>query len=191
MPHGWTPPTEIEQALAESKRSEDWGGYLRLLAGQLLYIEVEREGKDAAPSRTYPVFEWHPQISGGRIWALYTEGMLPAPDVRVFDCEYLEWFARVWKANYPAMIAVNPGSPCEAFLPSAPPHSAEWARCGQGRTPDKGMRLRGLSVGGPLHGPVAHGLACGGLLCVSNGSLWNAMGWHGGGYSLERERLKE
>ncbi|MFF2507438.1 DUF1266 domain-containing protein [Streptomyces sp. NPDC058067] len=46
-------------------------------------------------------------------------------------------------------------------------------------------------MGGPLHGPVAHGLACGALLCVSNGSLWNAMAWHGRGYNEERRRLRE
>ncbi|MET7568068.1 DUF1266 domain-containing protein [Streptomyces sp. NPDC005492] len=53
------------------------------------------------------------------------------------------------------------------------------------------MRLRTLGVGGPLHGPVAHGLACGALLCVKNGFAWNAMAWHGSGYSEERRQLRE
>ncbi|MFI6035233.1 DUF1266 domain-containing protein [Streptomyces sp. NPDC051315] len=38
---------------------------------------------------------------------------------------------------------------------------------------------------------MAHGLACGALLCVNNGSLWNAMAWHGTGYDGERSRLRE
>jgi hypothetical protein len=110
----------------------------------------------------------------------------------MFDWNYLEWFAKVWKPTDPPMIVVNPGSLCEAFLPSAPPHSAAWAHYGQTAPARRSsMRLRTLHFGGPLHGSVAHGLACGALLCVSNGSIWNAMAWHGTGYPGERKRLRE
>ncbi|MGW1603730.1 DUF1266 domain-containing protein [Streptomyces eurythermus] len=189
----WTPPSEIEQALFEAKGRGDWVAYFGALARARLFFEIEKAGADATPRATYAVFGYDPRVAGGRIWAVYTEGMLPAPEPhRVFDWNTLEWFAKVWQPTDPPMIVVNPGSPCEAFLPSAPPHSAAWARYGEQIPPrDQSMRLRTLRVGGPLHGPVAHGLACGALLCVNNGSFWNAMAWHGTGYPDERKRLNE
>ncbi|MFF9275397.1 DUF1266 domain-containing protein [Streptomyces griseosporeus] len=119
--------------------------------------------------------------------------MLPAPDPhRVFDWERLGWFARAWQPSDPPFIVVNPGTPCEAFLPTAPPHSAAWAQHSERvGALDVAKRLCTLRVGGPLQGPVARGLACGALLCVYNGSPWNAMAWHGSGYPGERQRLRE
>ncbi|GAB1337528.1 DUF1266 domain-containing protein [Streptomyces sp. E-15] len=192
-PPSWTPPSEIEQALFETKSRGDWVGYFSVLGRSMLFFEIEKDKADATPSATYAVFGRDPRVAGGRIWAVYTEGMLPAPEPhRVFDWNRLEWFAKVWDPGDPPMIVVNPGSPCEAFLPSAPPHSATWAQYGtQAPALRESMRLRTLRVGGPLHGTVAHGLACGGLLCVNNGSFWNAMAWHGTGYPDERKRLRE
>ncbi len=191
-PPVWTPPTEIEQALFEAKSREDWAAYFTILAENRLYFEIRRDKVDAGADETYPVFRHDPR-TGGPVWAVYTAGMLPAPEPnRVFDWNSLKWFARVWVPTDPPMIVVNPNSPCEAFLPTIPPHSAAWAQYSKSeRDPDPNLRLRTLRIGGPLHGPVAHGLACGALLCVNNGSWWNAMAWHGTGYPNERKRLRE
>ncbi|WP_330337722.1 DUF1266 domain-containing protein [Streptomyces sp. NBC_00557] len=192
-PPAWTPPSQIEQALFEAKRREDWAAYFRTLAQCRLFFEIQKDKADATPSATHVVFGHDPRVAGGRIWAVYTEGMLPAPEPhRVFDWKYLEWFPKVWQPTDPPQIVVNPGSPCEAFLPSAPPHSSAWAQYGQQASPRKrSLQLRTLRFGGPLQGAVAHGLACGALLCVHNGSFWNAMAWHGTGYPGERNRLRE
>ncbi|MFD5792859.1 DUF1266 domain-containing protein [Streptomyces diastatochromogenes] len=192
-PPAWMPPTEIEQALFEAKSREDWPAYFGTLAQSRLFFEIQQDKADATPPATYAVFGHDPRVAGGRIWAVYTEGMLPAPERhRVFDWNHLEWFTKVWRPTDPSVIVVNPGSPCEAFLPSAPPHSATWAQYGRlAPARKRSLRLRTLRVGGPLHGSVAHGLACGALLCVSNGSFWNAMAWHGTGYPGERTRLRE
>ncbi|MFF4573351.1 DUF1266 domain-containing protein [Streptomyces sp. NPDC001410] len=190
-PPAWTPPTAIEQALLETKSREDWAAYFDTLADSRLYFEIRRDGADAEPSRTIPVFGHDPRVAGGRIWAVYTEGMLPAPDPhRVFDWQKLGWFASVWEPNDPTMIVVNPGSPCEAFLPSAPPHSAVWAQH-KAKGPLNRTRVSTLRLGGPLEGPVAQGLACGALLVVWHGLPWNAMAYHGNGYQAERESLRE
>ncbi len=191
-PPVWTPPTEIEQALFEARSRDDWGTYFQTLAQSRLYFQIRRDRTDIEPDKTFPVFE-RDLRTGGAVWAVFTAGMLPAPEPgRVFDCRSLRWFARVWEPTDPPLIVVNPGSPCEAFLPSAPPHSAGWAQYSRSESdPTPSLCLRTLRVGGPLHGPVAHGLACGALLCVNNGSLWNAMAWHGTGYRRERTRLRE
>ncbi|OIJ65167.1 DUF1266 domain-containing protein [Streptomyces mangrovisoli] len=189
---GWTAPSEVEQALFEARGRDDWGGYLGVLARQRVYFEVRRERVDAEPSGTSPVFGHDPR-TGGLIWAVYTEGMLPPPEPhRVFDWNRLGWFAKVWAAGDPPYVVVNPGSPCEAFLPSAPPHSAAWARYSEeAGFPEYRSGLRTLRVGGPLEGPVAHGLACGALLFVRSGLPWNAMAYHGRGYPTERKTLKD
>ncbi|MEU0007094.1 DUF1266 domain-containing protein [Streptomyces sp. NPDC006314] len=192
-PASWTPPSEIEQALFEAKGRGDWAAYFGALARGRLFFEIQKDQADATPSATYAVFGHDPRIPGGRVWVVYTEGMLPAPEPhRVFDWNHLEWFAKVWERTDPPVIVVNPGSPCEAFLPSAPPHSAAWAQYGeQAPARKRSLRLHTLRIGGPLHGTVAHGLACGALLCVNNGSFWNGMAWHGIGYPGERKRLRE
>ncbi|WP_324617286.1 DUF1266 domain-containing protein [Streptomyces bicolor] len=138
------------------------------------------------------MFDFDPRVAGERVWAVYTEGMLPVPEPhRVFDWNVLAWFAEVWQPADPPMIVVNPGTPCEAFLPSAPPHSAAWAQYTE-RTggPSGRAELRTLRVGGPLQGSVAHGLACGAHLIVHQGLPWNAMAYHGQGYPAERQMLR-
>jgi Protein of unknown function (DUF1266) len=193
VPLSWTPPTQIEQALLETKSRGDWSAYFAALAGSRLYFEIRRDKADVDEDGVFPVFGFDPRI-GGLIWAVYTPGMLPPPEPgRVFTWHSLNWFARQWRPTDPPMIVVDPGSPCEAFLPAAPPHSAAWSQHAPrgGGDPESRLRLRTLRVGGPLQGGVARGLACGALLCVSNGSLWNAMAWHGTGYPGERRRLRE
>ncbi|MEU6283934.1 DUF1266 domain-containing protein [Streptomyces sp. NPDC047028] len=190
-PPAWTPPSQIEQALLEAKSREDWTAYFNALADTRLYFEIRRDGADAEPRKTIPVFGHDPRVPGVRIWPVFTEGMLPAPDPhRVLDWQSLGWFARVWQPSDPAMIVVNPGSPCEAFLPSAPPHSGAWSQH-RSQGPVNRPRVRTIRFGGPLKGPVAHGLACGALLIVRYGFPWNAMAHHGNGYPLERSALQE
>ncbi|MEU9988517.1 DUF1266 domain-containing protein [Streptomyces sp. NPDC048045] len=190
-PPVWTAPSSVEEDLYEAKSREDWAAYFGILADSRLYFEIRRDGADAEPGRTIPVFGHDPRVAGGRIWAVYTEGMLPVPDPhRVLSWQSLGWFARVWEPSDPPMIVVNPGSPCEAFLPSAPPHSAAWAQY-EAQGPLNRARVRTLRFGGPLKGQVAQGLACGALLVVRYGFPWNAMAYHGNGYRGERETLQE
>lgn len=191
-PPTWTPPTDIERALFEAKGRGDWLAYYDVLARVRLYYEVPREAVDAEPERYRRVLVHDPRTSALR-WELLTDGMLPEPrpDV-VYSRASLRWIAHYRGERSPSSVVINPGSPCELDLPYGPPGSTEWSRVAERvGAPSIGKRLRALHVGGPLHGPVAHGLACGALLCVNNGSLWNAMAWHGTGYDQERERLRE
>jgi hypothetical protein len=192
IPPSWTPPSEVEQALLDAKSREDWPAYFETLARNRLYFEVGREQEDARFSRGLVPFRRDPRVAGGWVWPVYTEGVLPAPEPhRVFDWKKLKWIARDWNSNYPETIVVNPGTPCEAFLPAAPPHSWAWARYAkQSDGPSDAAALRTLRVGGPLEGPVAHGLACGAHLIVHQGRFWNAVAYHGHGYRADRRMLR-
>jgi len=192
-PPAWTPPTEVEQELFEAKSREDWPAYFKALARNRLYFEVLRDMAENRILNTYSVFGYDPRVTGGRIWAVYTEGMLPAPEPhRVFDWREFGWFAEGWTPDFPLVIVINPGSPCEAFLPAAPPHSWTWAQyVKQTDGPSDEAALRTLRVGGPLEGPVAHGLACGAHLIVHQGRPWNALAYHGHGYGNDRRMLRK
>ncbi|MFT2016693.1 DUF1266 domain-containing protein [Streptomyces sp. 796.1] len=193
QPSGWQPPSAVEQDLYEAKERGDWAGYFDVLARTPLFVADSRARVDAHPDSVVFTPYRDPRTRTDCL-AVYTEGMLPAPvEDPVFHSGSLGWYARVWGAKDPQWLAVNPGSPCEAYFPTTTSHRAVWqqhaeraARCSQ---PPR--RLRALYIGGPLRGPVAHGLACGALLSVSNGELWNAMAYHGGGYTAERDRLAE
>lgn len=87
---------------------------------------------------------------------------------------------------------MNPGSPAEAYLTTGPADLARWrahwdAATSWGLAPGA---VHALHTGGPLHGPVARGLAVGAHLAVTNGEFWNALAYHGSGYTRERERLR-
>lgn len=188
----WTPPSEVEQALLDAKSREDWPAYFETLARNRLYFEVGRKEEDARFTRGLVPFRRDPRIAGGWVWPVYTEGVLPAPEPdRVFDWKKLKWIAQDLNSSYPATIVVNPGTPCEAFLPTEPPHSWAWARhAKQSDGPSDTAALRTLRMGGPLEGPVAHGLACGAHLIVHQGRFWNAMAYHGHGYRADRRTLR-
>ena len=192
-PPAWTPPTETERALAEARARGDWPAYYDVLARVRLYYVMSRESYDAQPDRTHRTFARDPR-TGAERWELFTDGMLPAPrpDL-VYSRASLHWIAEAWNPRCPPTIVINPNTPTELPLPYGPPGTTDWSRAAErvGAAPATAMRLRALHVGGALHGPVAHGLACGALLCVSNGSLWNALAWHGSGYDGERRRLRE
>ncbi|MEU6350004.1 DUF1266 domain-containing protein [Streptomyces sp. NPDC047072] len=178
----------------DAKCRNDWAAYFEALARNRVFYEIRRDKADANKIlSTYYVFDSDPRVAGGRIWAVYTEGMLPAPEPqRVFEWAKLKWVAESWRPGFPDMIVVNPGSPCEAFLPGAPPQSYAWTRYAtQSAGPSDEAALRTLRVGGPLHGPVAHGLACGAHLIVHQGRPWNALAYHGHGYKTERRMLRK
>ena len=185
----WQPPTEVERALYEAKLREDWAAYLDVLGSTWLYYAVKRGPLDAVGQRSY-TSDWNPQ-AGAYCRTVFTPGMLPAPvPDPVFVRRNLQGFASDWP-DEETWLLVNPGTPCEAYFPGTMAHRALWRGHFERGWAEQGERLRTLSVGGPLHGPVAHGLACGALLCVRNGSVWNAVAWHGRGYDEERERLAE
>lgn len=145
----WTPPSEVEQALLDAKSREDWPAYFETLARNRLYFEEGRKEADARFSRGFVPFKRDPRVAGGRVWPVYTEGVLPAPEPdRVFDWKKLKWIAQDWNSSYPATIVVNPDTPCEAFLPAAPPHSWAWAQYAkQSDGPSDAAALRTLRVG--------------------------------------------
>ncbi|MGR6916570.1 DUF1266 domain-containing protein [[Actinomadura] parvosata] len=185
---GWRAPTEVERDLYDAKTRGDWPAYLDVLAQADLYHAMSRAQADARPGWIHfnPV-----RVNGHLMLAFHTAGMLPAPvPDPVFFATDLADLAQDWPRD-DEWLAVNPGTPVEAFFPATAAHRQMWRRHAERATAPRRGRLRTLWSGGPLHGPVAHGLACGALLCVANGSLWNAMGWHGTGYVRERRRLRE
>ncbi|MFI8993666.1 DUF1266 domain-containing protein [Streptomyces sp. NPDC053542] len=190
----WQAPSEVEQQLYDAKTRGDWPAYFDVLARNELYIADSRAAADAHPGtvRFQPYWD---RRTGTLCLAAFTLGMLPAPvEDPVFWSGSLDWFARNWEAHDPPWLAVNPGSPCEAYFPTSPGHRAVWQRhaaAAAAEEPQQQIRLRTLHVGGPLHGPVAHGLACGALLFVNNGRPWNAMAHHGRGYYPEKKQLAE
>ncbi|MEU1949401.1 DUF1266 domain-containing protein [Streptomyces sp. NPDC059474] len=193
---GWQPPSAVEQRLLEAKSRGDWAGYLEAVVHTDLFFADQRARADSRPGTVRFTPQWNTHLRADCL-ALFTEGILPPPDPElVFQSMTLEWYASVWDEKEAPWIAINPGTPCEAFFPAATPETrAVWRRHthdGDGccHAHPHG-RLRGLSVGGPLQGPVAHGLACAALLFVKNGELWNSMAHHGNGYNDEKGRLKE
>ncbi|MEV0612985.1 DUF1266 domain-containing protein [Nonomuraea sp. NPDC050404] len=187
----WQAPTEVERGLYEAKMRGDWPAYFDIVADADLYHAMSRSQADSQPgwihlNATY----WGPGPRS-RCLAFHTGGVLPVPvPDPVFFTTHLGRLVRDWPRD-DEWLAINPGTPCEAFFPATAAHRQTWLRHTERPPEPRRRRLRTLWTGGPLHGPVAHGLACGALLCVSNSSLWNAMGWHGTGYVRERRRLRE
>lgn len=186
---GWTAPSAIERELYEAKARGDWPRFLDALARAELFLPQHRAAVDADPAQA----RFHPAPDGASL-AVYTRGMLPAPDPHtVYLRQSLAWFANAWDDRDPAYLAVNPGCPAEAYLTTTPADRARW-RAHWDAAPTWGLpadAVHALHTGGPLHGPVAHGLAVGGHLAVTNGDFWNSLAYHGGGYTRERERLRK
>ncbi|MFJ3517238.1 MULTISPECIES: DUF1266 domain-containing protein [unclassified Streptomyces] len=184
----WIAPSVIERELYGAKTAGDWPAYFDVLARNQLYLAQHRSQVDARPDSTF----FHP--TPDRMLVVHTAGMLPAPTPEtVYEPRRLSWFAKVWAADDPAFLAVNPGSPCEAYLTTTPADLARW-RAHAEAAPGVGLpegRIHALFTGGPLHGPVAHGLAVGGHLAVTNGEFWNSLAHHGSGYRHERRRVEK
>ncbi|MFF3860554.1 DUF1266 domain-containing protein [Streptomyces sp. NPDC002209] len=183
----WIAPSAIERELYEAKSAGEWGRYLDALARAELFLPQPRTQVDAEPTQA----RFHPV---GHSLPVYTRGMLPVPTAEtVFVRQSLAWFANAWDHRDPPYLAVNPGSPAEAYLTTGPADLARWrahwdAATTWGLAPGT---LHALHTGGPLHGPVARGLAVGAHLAVTNGEFWNALAYHGSGYTRERERLRK
>ncbi|SCK51357.1 Protein of unknown function [Streptomyces sp. WMMB 714] len=185
----WQAPTEQEQRLYEAKTRGDWAAYFDVLAECELFMSMSRLQADGLDSGPPAQPFWSPVV-GQWCEVVVTEGVLPAPSPDlVFILLSLDAVAKLWEDNT-EWLAVNPGTPLEAYFP---PNPALWKwHAGRGKGPNGNLgKLRTLRVGGVLQGPVAHGLGCGALMSVLNGSLWNAMGYHGGGYFAERQTLED
>ncbi|MFG3253131.1 DUF1266 domain-containing protein [Streptomyces sp. NPDC048172] len=192
MSGAWRAPSALEIQLSEAKLRGDWAAYMDVLTTTRLYHGGEPVAFDTPYGDGHPFYvHWSTEI-GAYCVALFTPAMLPAPCPDYVYCsESLGWLADTPLERTAPWIAVNPGTPCEAYFPTGPESRALWRYHAERAPADAGgFRLRTLLVGGVDRGPVAHGLACGALLCVQNGSYWNAMAWHGTGYPGERARLE-
>ncbi|CAM5259459.1 DUF1266 domain-containing protein [Streptomyces antimycoticus] len=195
----WQAPGAVERQLYEAKECGDWPAYFDTLASADLFFADSIARIDAHPGSVKCTPYWYSQVRANCL-PLLTEGMLPPPDQNpdtAFDYETLEWFAKSWRDDSILWLVINPGSPCEAFLPATPPHQGLWlehanrvSRCDCGY-PRHRMHLRALEAGGAASGPVAHGLGLVALLSVNNGTLWNSIAYHGTGYYTEKKRLKD
>ncbi|MFJ9644328.1 DUF1266 domain-containing protein [Streptomyces sp. NPDC004244] len=190
----WIAPSIIERQLYEAKTANDWPAYFDALARAELFVPQSRAYLDQHPNAVYLQPVRFPQAGSAPCFVAYTAGMLPAPTPdQVFSRHSLSWFAHRIDPGDPPYLAVNPGSPCEAFLPSSPADREVW-KFHWNRATEYGLKentVHALHVGGPLHGPAAFGLACGAHLSVRNGLFWNALGYHGEGYAKEREKLRD
>lgn len=179
----WRAPTSVEERLYQAGLRGDWPAFHAVLASTDLFFPMARELVDALPGgiRFSPFRD--PQVDGLCL-AVFTRGVLPPPVAgQVFERGDLAGLARTWPRAV-RWLAVNPGTPVEAFLPA---EVRQWKRHAKRAVPEE--QLKTLWTG-PRSGPLAHGMACGALLLVNNGSLWNHLGWQFGGYTEERELLR-
>ncbi|MFD0232021.1 DUF1266 domain-containing protein [Streptomyces decoyicus] len=162
------PPTDTERRLYEATARGDWDGQIAAIAGEDLYLAAPQPGQDPLPVYDDPT-------AGGTCIPVLTRGMLPPwQPQQFFDRVSLEELAQDWP-NDKWRLAVNPGTPCAAYLAASPGHRAAWMQ----RRAQVGVRPGGLLVthfGGPLHGPVAQGLACGAPIAVHHSVPWNELG---------------
>ncbi|MFG3115995.1 DUF1266 domain-containing protein [Streptomyces sp. NPDC048197] len=165
---GWMPPTDTERRLYEATARGDGDGQVAAIAGEDLYLAAPQQGQDPLPVYDDPAV-------GGKCIPVLTRGMLPPwQPQQLFDRVSLEELAQDWP-NDKWRLAVDPGTPCAAYLAATPAHRAGWLRV----RAQVGVRPGGLLVthfGGPLHGPVAQGLACGAPLAVHHSVPWNELG---------------
>jgi hypothetical protein len=196
-PSAWQAPGVVERTLYEAKVRGDWPAFFDVLAEADLFFADSVARIEAHPGTYLCTPYWYSQVRANCL-PILTEGMLPAPDAETaFRRTSLDWLADGWRDSATSWIVVNPGSPCEVFFPATPAHRALWqqhvrrlAQCDCGQS-HYSMRLRALEGDAAASGAVAHGLALIALLSVSNGDLWNAIAYHGTGYTGEKERLKE
>lgn len=165
---GWIPPTDTERRLYDAAARGDRDGQLAAIAGEDLYLAVPQPGQDPLPVYDDPAV-------GGRCIPVLTRGMLPPwQPQQLFDRVTVEELAQDWPHDK-WRLAVDPGTPCAAYLDASPAHRTGWLR----HRARAGVRPGGLLVthfGGPLHGPLAQGLACGAPLAVHHSVPWNELG---------------
>ncbi|GAU65998.1 hypothetical protein SSP35_02_03670 [Streptomyces sp. NBRC 110611] len=162
------PPTDTERRLCEATARGDVNGQIAAIAGEDLYLAAPLPGQDPLPVYDDPAV-------GSTCIAVLTRGMLPPwQPQQFFDRVSVEELAQDWP-NDKWKLAVNPGTPCAAYLSAFPAQRAAW----QQTRARFGVRPGGLLVtffGGPLHGPVAQGLACGAPVAVHHSVPWNELG---------------
>ncbi|MET7797015.1 DUF1266 domain-containing protein [Streptomyces decoyicus] len=180
---GWMPPTDTERRLYEATARGDWDGQIAAIAGEDLYLAAPQPGQDPLPVYDDPT-------AGGTCIPVLTRGMLPPwQPQQFFDRVSLEELAQDWP-NDKWRLAVNPGTPCAAYLAASPAHRAAWMQ----RRAQAGVRPGGLLVthfGGPLHGPVAQGLACGAPIAVHHSVPWNELGTAFLDHAADAQTLRE
>ncbi|MCC3768384.1 DUF1266 domain-containing protein [Streptomyces sp. UNOC14_S4] len=184
----WEAPTDVEWRLYQAKAQGDWDAYLDVLASTDLYHAMPRGIAEANPGKVLASVYWEPRTRT-ECYAYFTPGMLsaPAPDP-VFYMDDLATIVEYWPRPN-AWLAINPGTPCEAFFPATPADRDLWAAHAREAPEPPPMSIRTLRIGGPVQGPVAHGMACAALLFVKNNEIWNSLG-HGKGFVRERKRLE-
>nr|WP_245171404.1 DUF1266 domain-containing protein [Streptomyces decoyicus] len=180
---GWMPPTDTERRLYEATARGDWDGQIAAIAGEDLYLAAPQPGQDPLPV-------YDDATAGGKCIPVLTRGMLPPwQPQQFFDRVSLEELAQDWP-NDKWRLAVNPGTPCAAYLAASPAHRAAWMQ----RRAQVGVRPGGLLVthfGGPLHGPVAQGLACGAPIAVHHSVPWNELGTAFLDHAADAQTLRE
>lgn len=177
------PPTDTERRLCEATARGDWDGQVAAIAGEDLYLAVPQQGQDPLPVYDDPA-------TGGKCIPVLTRGMLPPwQPQQLFDRVSVEELAQDWP-NDKWRLAVNPGTPCAAYLGASPAQRAGWLRI----RAQVGVRPGGLLVthfGGPLHGPVAQGLACGAPIAVHHSVPWNELGTTFLDHAADAQTLRE
>jgi hypothetical protein len=194
IPPAWLPPSSIERGLYEARLRGDVSAYYDLVAQADLYLAQPRAYADENPDSSRFDACWNPQTRTMCL-VVYTAGMLPVPvPDPVFKAHSLAWFAKVWESDDPPYLVVNPGSPCEGVLQASPDGRAHWlwsdSKSGHSDCHHQPAVLT-LMVGGTLHGELAFGLATGAHILTHNGKFWNAMGYHGAGYTREKASLED
>ncbi|WP_407555600.1 DUF1266 domain-containing protein [Streptomyces sp. Pv4-95] len=162
------PPTDTERRLCEATARGDWDGQVAAIAGEDLYLAVPQQGQDPLPVYDDPA-------TGGKCIPVLTRGMLPPwQPQQFFDRVSVEDLAQDWPHDK-WRLAVNPGTPCAAYLAASQAHRAGWMRI-RGQVGVRPGGLLATHFGGPLHGPTAQGLACGAPLAVHHSVPWNELG---------------
>lgn len=170
----WVPPTDVEWALFEAKKRQDWDGYLRVLFGTSTFAYAPKHLVDDDQ-----LFAGLPYIAahGSRFLAVYTRGELTAPRAGEVACDVsLPLAPYVWWGERLRGMVINPGTPTETFFPGARRKRRRWLALRDEVRPyeregDTGALLTKYT--GPLRGPLAVGLACGAHLSVHRRALWN------------------
>ncbi|MGG7570527.1 hypothetical protein [Streptomyces sirii] len=115
------PPTDTERRLCEATARGDVDGQVAAVVGEDLYLAAPQPGQDPLPVYDDPV-------TGGRCIPVLTRGMLPPwQPQQFFDRVSLEELAQDWP-NDKWRLAINPGTPCAAYLAAVPQARAGWLR---------------------------------------------------------------
>ncbi|MFE6776674.1 DUF1266 domain-containing protein [Streptomyces sp. NPDC057702] len=170
----WVPPTDVERALFEAKRRQDWDAYLRVLFAAPTFAYAPKQLVDDDQ-----LIAWVPYTAahGPRFLAVYTRGELTPARAGEVACDIaLPLAPYVWWGEKLRGMVVNPGTPTEAFFPGARRKRRRWLALRErlpGGEPDDEAGALLTKYTGPLSGPLAVGLACGAHLSVHRRALWN------------------